>query len=89
MTSWAETSHTQTHTHIDPNDLHNEEEVEGMLEGTGLIGLDLDQDPQDAFKNKMGNFEEAYLQKSYARAQVNDDETVTILIRSRQIGSKL
>ena len=37
----------------------------------------------------MGNFDEAYLQKSYARAQGKDDETVTIVSRSRQIGRKL
>ena len=37
----------------------------------------------------MGNFDEAYLHKSYTRAQVKYDETVTIASTSRQIGRKL
>ena len=49
-----------------PNDLHNEELMEGMFEGTGLTALDLDQDPQAALKNKIVNFNEADIQKAYA-----------------------
>ena len=45
------------------------------------MALDLDQDPQSGLKNKMGHFDEAYLQKSYAQAQVKDDEIVTIASR--------
>ena len=40
-------------------------------------------------KNKIGNFDEADLQKYYARAQGKYNETVTIAIRSLQIGKKL
>ena len=30
--------------------------MEGIFEGTGLMSLDLDKDPQAVLKNKMGNF---------------------------------
>ena len=40
-----------------------------MFKVTGLTALYLDQDPQAALKNKMGNFDEAYIQKAYAWAQ--------------------
>ena len=76
-------------TFIDPNELHNEEAMEGMFEDTGITALYLDQDPQDALKNKMGNFDEEDIQKVYAWAQDHDDETVTIASRSRKIGRKL
>ena len=36
-------------------------------------------------KNKIGKFDEADLQKSYAWAQVKYDEIVTITVISRQI----
>ena len=49
----------------EPNEMHNEEAMEYMFKGTGLTALYLDQDPQAALKNKMGNFDEAYLQKAY------------------------
>ena len=39
-------------TYNDPNELHNEESMEGIFEGTDLTALDLDQDPQDALKKK-------------------------------------
>ena len=55
----------QKHTFTKPVELHNEEAMEVMFEGTGLTALYLDQDPQAALKNKMGNFDEAYLQKAY------------------------
>ena len=55
-----------------------------MFEGTGLTAFDLYQDSQDALKNKIGNFDDANLQKDYARAQGKDDETVTIASRSCQ-----
>ena len=42
--------------------------------------LYLDQVPQPALKNKMGNFEGADIQKAYARTQGKYDETVTIAI---------
>ena len=48
-------------TFTEPNELHNEEAMEGMLKITGLTALYLDQDPQDALKNKMGHFYEAHL----------------------------
>ena len=50
-------------TFIDPNELHNEEAMEVMFEDTGITALYLDQYPQAALKNKMGNFDEADLQK--------------------------
>ena len=60
-----------------------------MFEGTDLTALNLYQDPQAALKNKIGNFDQAYLQKAYTRAQGKDVETVTITSRSRHIGRKL
>ena len=39
-----------------PNELHNEEAMESMFEGTSLTELDLYQGPQATMKNKMGNF---------------------------------
>ena len=45
-----------------------------MFEGTGLMALDLYHDPQSSMKNKMGNFDEADLQKFYAQAQVQDEK---------------
>ena len=50
----------------DQNVLHNEEAMEGMLEDTDLIALELDQGPQCFLKNKNGNFDEADIQKTYA-----------------------
>ena len=47
------------------------------------MALNLDQDPQDALRNKMGRIDEVDLQKSYARAQGKDDERVTIPCRSQ------
>ena len=51
-----------------------------MFEGTSLTEIYLDQDPQAALKNKMGKFDEADIQKAYARTQGKYDETVTIAI---------
>ena len=65
-------------TFTDPNELHNEEDMEGMFKGTGLTVLYLDQEPQTALKNKMGNFDDADLQKAYAWEQVKNYETITI-----------
>ena len=76
-------------TFTDPNELHNQESMEGMFKGTGLLELNLDQYPQGAFKNKMGKFDEADIQKSYTQVQGKGDETVTIEIISRQIERKL
>ena len=73
-------------TFADPNEIHNEEAAGGMLESTGIMELYIDQDPQAALKNKMLNSDEADLQKSHARSQGIDDETVTLTSRSRQIG---
>ena len=42
-------------TFADPNELHNEEAMEGVFKGTGLVALDLDQDPQ-AYLKKKGKF---------------------------------
>ena len=42
-----------------PNELHNEEAMGSILEGTCLMELDLDQDPQADLKNKMRIFDEA------------------------------
>ena len=53
-------------TFTNPNDLHNEGVMEGMFNGTGLNSLYIYQDPQAALKNKIGNFDEADLQKAYA-----------------------
>ena len=63
--------------------------MEGMFKGTGLTELDLHQGTQAELKKKMGNFDEADIQKAYDQAQLKDDETVTITSRSRQIESKL
>ena len=63
--------------------------MEGMFKDTGLVGLDLYHDPHAALNKKMGNFDEADLQKCCARAQVEYDEIVTIARRSRQIGGGL
>ena len=57
----------------EPNELHNEKAMEGIYEGTGLTALDLYQDPQSALKNKMGNFDEADIQKGCAWQQVKYD----------------
>ena len=59
-------------TFTNPNNLHNEEAMEGMFEGTWIMALYLYQVPQYALKNKMGNFDEADLQKSYSREQGKD-----------------
>ena len=69
-------------TFTDPNELHSGEEMEGLFEGTGITKLYLDQDPQAALKNKIGNFDEAELQKPYAQVQGKYDETVNIVSRS-------
>ena len=50
-----------------------------MFKGTGITALDLDQGLQAALKN----------QKSYARSQVKDNETVNIASISHHIGIKL
>ena len=63
--------------------------MEGMFKVIFLTALDPDQDPQYALKNKMGNFDEADIQKSYTQAQGKDDETVTLASRSRKIYRKL
>ena len=76
-------------TFTDPNKFHNDKAMESMFEGTGLTAMDLDQDPKDYLNNQMGTFDEVDIQKSYARAQVKDDETITIASRSRQIGRKM
>ena len=76
-------------TFSDPNDLYDDEAMKSILEGTGITSLDLDQDHQAALENKMGNFDEADLQKSCAQLQGKDDETVTIANKSLQIGRKL
>ena len=43
--------HTFTNTH----ELHNKESMEGIFEGTGIVELDLDQDPQAELKKIWGN----------------------------------
>ena len=63
--------------------------MEVIFKGTGLTALYLDQGPQVLLKNKMGNFDEAKLQKSYAWAQSKYDEMATIANRSLQIGRKV
>ena len=62
--------------------------MEVMFEGTGLMVLDLYQDPQAELKNKMGNSDKLDFHKAYRRAQVKDDETVTIASRLSKIGRK-
>ena len=69
-------------TFTDPYELNNEESMQVMFKGTGFTALNLDQDPRALLKNKMGNFDEADLQKAYAQAQVKDDETVNLASRS-------
>ena len=76
-------------TFANPNELHNEESIEGIFKVTGIIALYLDQGPQSVLKNKMVIFYEADLQKDFAQAQGKDYEKVTISGRSRQIGRKL
>ena len=68
-------------TFTDQNELNNQEAMEIMLQVTCIMALDLYQDPQAALKNKMRNFYQADLQKSYAQAQEKYDETVTIASR--------
>ena len=63
--------------------------MECVLKGTGIMAFYLDLDPQAALKKKVGNFDEADLQKSYARAKGKDYETVAISSRSIHIGSKI
>ena len=63
--------------------------MEVMFEGIVLTALDLDQDPQSELKNKMENFDEADLRKVYAWTHGNEDETVNIASRSRQIRKRL
>ena len=85
MSIWDKDKRTFTN----PNELHNEEEMKSMFEGIHLKTLYLDKYPRGALKNKLGNFDEADIQKSYAWAQGKDDETVTIASRSNHIGKKL
>ena len=76
------------HTFTDPNRLHNEGAMEGMLNRTVIIALDLDHDPRAALKNETVNVDEAGFQKAYTQTQIKDDEKVTIESRSRQIWRK-
>ena len=76
-------------TFTEPNELHNEESMEGMFEGTVLTTLYLYQDPQVALKNKMSYFDEGDLQKSYTHAHGKYYETVNIASRSCHMGRKL
>ena len=55
--------------------------MEGMFKVTGLTALHFDKDPQAVLNNKMGNFDEADLQKAYAQARVKYEETVIIASR--------
>ena len=73
-------------TFTEPNDIHNEE---AMFKGTCIAEFDLDQDPQSALKNKMGNFDEADIHQTYSQSQGKDDETLTIASRLCQIGKKI
>ena len=50
-------------TFTNPNELHNEEAMEVMFEGTGIAALYLYQYPQAALKNKTGNLIRHYLLK--------------------------
>ena len=63
--------------------------MDSMFKGTGLVSLDLYHDPQSALKNEMEIFDETDLQKSYAKPQGKDDETVIIASRSHHIGRKI
>ena len=42
--------------------------MEGMFEVTGLAALYIDQEPQTLSKTKIGNFDEADIQKPYSQA---------------------
>ena len=44
-----------------PYELYNKEATEGMFGGTGLMALELYQEPQDAPKKKIDNFDKADL----------------------------
>ena len=79
----------EKYTFTGPNELHNEEVMEGMFKGTGLTDLNLYQDPQAALNKKMGNFDEGDIQKDYVRAQGKYNETVIISSISCHIGRKL
>ena len=63
--------------------------MEGMFKGTSLLELYLNQDPQAALKNKMGNFNKTDLQRAYAQAQGKYDETVNVAIISCQTVRKI
>ena len=63
--------------------------MQGMFKGTYITALDSDQDPQASLMKKMGNFDEADLQKIYTRAYGKYDETETIASRTIQISRKL
>ena len=79
----------ETFPFANPNELHTEEAMEGILEVNGFTALYLDQETQASLKKKMRNFDDADLQKAYAQAKGKDDETVTITSRSHHIGRKL
>ena len=51
-------------TFTNQNEIHKEEAMVGVFESIGLTELVLYQDPQAALKKKMGNFDEADIQKS-------------------------
>ena len=72
-----------------PNYLDNQDAMEGMFEGTGLTELYLDQDQQAVVRNKMGKFDKADIQKTYAWAQGKDYEKVIIASILCQIRRKL
>ena len=63
--------------------------MEGMFEGTELMELDIYQEPHNALNNKIVNFDEADIQKSYNQEQRKDNGTIIISSRSRHIGMKL
>ena len=63
--------------------------MKGVFEGTGFIAFDLDEDPQAALKEEMGDFDEADLHKVFAQSHGKYIETVTIASISRHIGRKL
>ena len=64
-----------------PNEVHNEEVMECIFEGTGLTALYLDQEPKYVLKNRMEYFDEANLQKVYTWAQGKYYEPITIASR--------
>ena len=70
MGIWDKDKRTFTNT----NKLHDKEKIKGMFEGTWLSALYLDQDPKFTLKNKMGNFDEADLQKAYTPTQGKDEK---------------